>query len=143
MKGSKIEQVTLENGMEFGWDDFTQGTYIGLNGIYLTEIGKGYAEGELEIRKELLNPAGIVHGGVMATLADTVAIMGCGYLYEAIDITTVALQVSFIKAVKSGILRARARVLSRGKHLSHWQVEEFDERNELICVVSVTYAVRK
>ncbi|MCX7982372.1 MAG: PaaI family thioesterase [Syntrophales bacterium] len=143
MRGRKLEKVTLDNGMEFTWDAFVAGTFIEANGIYLTDIGKGYAEGELPLRKELLNPAGILHGGVMATLADTVAIMGCGYLYEALEITTVNLQMSFLKAVRSGLLKARARVLSQGKNISHWQVEEYDEKGELVAVVTVTFAVKK
>lgn len=143
MERKRLTEVTLENGLKFNWDDFTRSTFIGLTGIYLTDIGKGFAEGELEVKKELLNPVGILHGGVMSTLADTVAIMGCGYLYEAVDITTVNLQISFFKAVKGGVIRARAKVLSRGKSLSHWQVEEYDGNDELVAAATVTYAVKK
>lgn len=41
-------------------------------GIVTTKIEKGYAEAELELRPEHLNSSGIIHGGVMLTLADVV-----------------------------------------------------------------------
>lgn len=43
------------------------------NGITVTRIEDGVAEGELAITPQTLNHMGIVHGGCLATLADTVA----------------------------------------------------------------------
>jgi acyl-CoA thioesterase len=42
------------------------------NHIRITKVAKYYAEGELEITAQSLNPHGIVHGGCLATLADSV-----------------------------------------------------------------------
>lgn len=47
--------------------------FAGANHIRLTKVSRDYAEGELEIVPASLNPLGIVHGGCLATLADTVA----------------------------------------------------------------------
>ena len=143
MQGTKLETIALENGITLSWDEFAKGTFIEHNGIYCTEIGKGYATGEIVIKKELLNPAGIVHGGVIVTLADTVAIIGCGYLYEAINITTVSIYVSFVKTAVSGTVVAKAKVVSKGNNLSVWQVDAYNEGNELIAVVTVTFAIKK
>lgn len=45
------------------------------NGIVLTDVGPGYAKGELIIGPDSINPHGNVHGGALSTLADTVG--GC------------------------------------------------------------------
>lgn len=43
------------------------------NGITVTSVKDGVGEGELAITPQSLNPMGIVHGGCLASLADTVA----------------------------------------------------------------------
>ena len=42
------------------------------NGIYVTKVEPGRAEGVLEVGPDSINPHGMVHGGALATLADTV-----------------------------------------------------------------------
>lgn len=43
------------------------------NGVTVTQVRPGYARGELKIGPNSINPHGNVHGGALATLADTVA----------------------------------------------------------------------
>ncbi len=45
------------------------------NGIVVTHVEPGLARGELHAGPNSLNPHGMIHGGAMATLADTVG--GC------------------------------------------------------------------
>lgn len=45
------------------------------NGIVITDVGPGYAKGELTVGPDSINPHGNVHGGALSTLADTVG--GC------------------------------------------------------------------
>ena len=48
-------------------------SFSSYNGITVTKLEKDVAEGELVITPQSLNSGGIVHGGCLATLADTVA----------------------------------------------------------------------
>ncbi len=143
MQAASLESVSFENGLTFKWSDLVRGSFIERNAIYLTDIGKGHVQGGIEFRKDLLNPTGIIHGGVIVTLADTIAIVGCGYLYEAVNISTVNMYVSFVKPVTTGRVIAKGRVISRGKLLSLWQVDAFNESEELIAVVQITFAIKK
>lgn len=59
------------------------------------------------------------------------AIFGCVYSYEVASVTTICLNVSYLKSVKSGKITATARMLSQGKTLSHWQVEMKDDGDQL------------
>jgi uncharacterized protein (TIGR00369 family) len=138
-----LENITLGNGFTFNFGAVTGGTYIEYNGIRLTGIEKGLARGRIEIRPELLNPNKILHGGVLGTLADTVAIFGCIYVYEVPSVTTVNMTVTYLKSAKAGAVTATAKMLSQGKSISHWQVNITDDEDRLLAVASVSYAIRK
>ena len=138
-----LETITLENGFTFNYAAVTGGTYIEYNGIRLTEIGKGYARGKLTIKPELLNPNKILHGGVLGTLADTVAIFGCIYIYEVASVSTVSLTLSYLRSAKSGSVIAAARMLSQGKRISHWQVDMTDDDDRQLASAFVSYAVKR
>jgi 1,4-dihydroxy-2-naphthoyl-CoA hydrolase len=138
-----LENITLGNGFTFNYAAATGGTYIEYNGIRLTDIGKGRVRGKLEIKPELLNPNRVLHGGVLGTLADTVAIFGCIYVYEVASVTTVSLTLTYLKSVKSGEVTATARMLSQGKNISHWQVDITDDDDQLLAVASMSYSIKR
>ena len=50
-----------------------KGHFSSNSNIQIVKLDSGYAEGILDIRPENLNMLGYVHGGCLATLADTVA----------------------------------------------------------------------
>lgn len=84
--------------------------------IRTTDVGPGTMTAELDIRPELLNPFGSVHGGVLAALADHV--LGA-VLYPVIPkgawAATTQLNLNFTAAVKDGTLVARSEVISLTK----------------------------
>ena len=66
------------------------GHFAPFNHISVTRIENREAEGTLEIRPESLNPMGIVHGGALVALADTVAgcaAFTCGKICVTLDCT--------------------------------------------------------
>ncbi len=138
-----LQNITLNNGITFNYADITGGTYIEYNGIRLTEIRNGYVRGELDIKPELLNPNRVLHGGVFGTLADTVAIFGCVYVYETASVTTLSLNLTYLKPAKSGKISATAKILSQGKTISHWQVDIMDKDDQLLSVASVSFSIKR
>ena len=85
-------------------------------GIRTTEVGPGTMTAELEIRAELLNPFGSVHGGVLAALTDHV--LGA-VLYPVIPrgawAATTQLNLNFTSVVKDGTLVARSEIIALTK----------------------------
>jgi len=85
-------------------------------GIRTTEVGPGTMTAELEIRAELLNPFGSVHGGVLAALTDHV--LGA-VLYPVIPrgawAATTQLNLNFTSTVKDGTLVARSEIIALAK----------------------------
>jgi 1,4-dihydroxy-2-naphthoyl-CoA hydrolase len=85
-------------------------------GIRTTDIGPGTMTAELDVRPELLNPFGTVHGGVLAALTDHV--LGA-VLYPVIPkgswAATTQLNLNFTAPIKDGTLTARSEIISLTK----------------------------
>jgi uncharacterized protein (TIGR00369 family) len=96
-------------------------------GIRTTEVGPGTMIAELDIRPELLNPFGSVHGGVLAALTDHV--LGA-VLYPVIPkgawAATTQLNLNFTAPVKEGTLVARSEIISLSRRTA---VVRIDVRN--------------
>ena len=66
------------------------------NGILVTLVEPGYAKGELQVGPDSINPHGNVHGGALATLADTVGGTGV-HTATGRDCVTVNYAFSFLR----------------------------------------------
>lgn len=82
-------------------------------GIRTTDVGPGTMTAKMDIRPELLNPFGSVHGGVLAALTDHV--LGA-VLYPVIPrgswAATTQLNLNFTAPIKDGTLTARSEIIS-------------------------------
>jgi acyl-CoA thioesterase len=119
----------------FGGDRFAA-----RNGIELLEVQEGRARARLTVGSEHLNAAGVVQGGAVFTLADfafAAASNSRGNVALAIEA-----HVTFLRAVRSGILLAEAREESGSRRLSTCTVRVLDEKGELVALFTGT-AYRK
>jgi acyl-CoA thioesterase len=111
-------------------------TFAASIGIRTTGFGEGTARCEMEITAKHLNSAGIVHGGVVFSLADaafSVASNSHGTLAVAIETS-----ISYFKAKREGRLIAEAKESSRNPRLATYLIEVRDEANELIALFKGT-----
>jgi uncharacterized protein (TIGR00369 family) len=106
------------------------------------EVGR--CGGFLEVRPQVCQPMGIVHGGVYAAIAETLASMGTGR--GVIPLGKVPLgqsnNTSFLRPVSEGTVRGTAVAIHRGRTSWVWDVEMRDDQNRLCAVSRVTIAVR-
>jgi uncharacterized protein (TIGR00369 family) len=109
-------------------------------GMRLVEVGDGEAKFELDAEAERhANPMGTVHGGILCDLAD--AAMGVAYasrLGEGESFTTLELKINFLKAVRSGRLAARARMVRGGRTIGLVECDVEDEYGALVARASST-----
>jgi len=90
------------------------------------------------VTPDLHQPFGLVHGGVYATLAETAASVGASLWFgDRGKVVGVSNHTDFLRAVRSGELRAEATPLSRGRTTQLWQVEITDEQGRLIAHAKV------
>jgi acyl-CoA thioesterase len=102
-------------------------------GIELLEISSGSAKTKLEIKKEHINGVGIVHGGIIFTLADfTFAAASNSHGNIALAINA---NISYVKAAQANeILFAHAIESSISPKLATYTVNVINKANELIAI---------
>ncbi len=125
------------------FNEVLKGTYQELNGIKYTHVEKGQARGSMEVKPFHLNPNGTIHGAALVALADSVAMAGLIYTYDMVPAATTNLSISFLRAVKSGEVRAEAKILSQGRTVSAWQTDCYDEDNNLLATLQIQFALIK
>jgi len=100
-------------------------------------VSAGYEEvvAEIPVRPELLQPYGLVHGGVYASMLETLASTGAALNAMPLGRHTVGLENSttFLRAVRSGTLRARAVPLARGRRTQVWEVTVRDQTDRRVA----------
>ena len=119
----------------FGGDRFAA-----RNGIELLEVEEGRALARLTVSGEHLNAAAVVQGGAVFTLADfafAAASNSRGNVALAIEA-----HVTFLRAVRSGVLHAEAKEEGGSRRLSTCTVRVTDEKGELVALFTGT-AYRK
>ena len=99
-----------------------------LIGLAFTSYGDGRSSCELEVRRELFNPHGVLHGGVLYSMADTG--MG-GALYSILEenelCTTVEIKIAYFAAVESGRMTCDTRVIERRSRIAILESEIINE----------------
>ncbi len=110
--------------------------------ISLDRIDDGFASFRMPYRRELNQVNSVVHGGVIATLADTaVAFALMSLTQRGENVATVEFKINFLAAVTRGEMIAEARVVHKGKRLALADMEVKDETGRLVAKGSATYVI--
>src|SRR5262245_35364947 len=111
-----------------------------LLGIKLDAIELGDATLSLQIRDDFKQNAGIVHGGVIATLIDSATAFAILPLLDPDErATTVDLTISYLRPLVTGRMAARAKVLRAGGRLIVVSAELLDHDGNLAATALSTY----
>ncbi len=115
-----------------------------LYGLELVSYGEDEARAQVEVRDELRQPAGLVHGGVFASIAETLASMATWAAVSPDGKTAQGLsnQTSFLRPIVDGTIHAVARRRHRGRTTWVWEVDITDDEGRLCALVRMTVAVR-
>jgi len=108
--------------------------YFELLSMKLQDVGIGYSVLEIDLARKHLQPFGMVHGGVFASIIDAAAFWS---VYFAIDdenagLTTVDLKLNFLAPAVSGKLIARGRQIKMGHTLGYAEAEVTDEEGNIL-----------
>jgi 1,4-dihydroxy-2-naphthoyl-CoA hydrolase len=116
----------------------------GLLGLEFTELSEEVVGSRLEVRDELRQPTGLIHGGVYAAIAESLASWGTAAVVVAEGKTAVGLsnQTSFLRPITEGHINAVATRKHRGRTTWVWEVELHDDQDRLCALARVTIAVR-
>ena len=120
-------------------------SFIGVMGLDIDELVEvGRRTARLPVVPGVCQPMGIVHGGIYAAIAETLASMGTadGVIETGKVPLGMANNTSFLRPVSDGILHAEARAFHRGRTTWLWDVEMRNDAGKLCATSRVTIAVR-
>ena len=100
----------------------------------LTEMDVGLATIELELGTVHLQPFGLVHGGVIATMVDTATFWAVfmGVPEEA-GLVNVDLKLNYLRSITEGRLRAEGRSIREGRSICYSEARVYDDLGSLIA----------
>lgn len=119
-------------------------TMVGTMGTEVLEVGDDFVRGRIEVTNRVRQPYGIVHGGAMAALAETLTSMGTaeGVAAEGRIAMGQEINASFMRPISEGHVNALARVRRKGRTAWNWEVEITDDSGRLCALLRATIAVR-
>jgi 1,4-dihydroxy-2-naphthoyl-CoA hydrolase len=125
------DDVSAQPGQGFG---IAPQGFMQLIDLRFVSVSESEIVAELPVSDKHYQPMGIVHGGVYCSMVETVCSVGGHVHASKNDMTVVGVdnQTSFLKATRSGTLRATARPLAVGRRTQLWEANIHDEKGTLL-----------
>lgn len=119
-------------------------TFPALIGMDMGEPDPEAMTATVPVGDHLKQPFGIVHGGVFAAIAETLASVGTavGVMADGKRAMGLANNTSFLRPVTEGTIHATARRIHRGRTTWLWDVEMADDAGRVCATTRMTIAVR-
>ncbi len=116
-----------------------------LYGLEILEIGEELARARVRVRDDLKQPMGLVHGGVYAATAESLASIATAVAVGGDNkfATGLSNQTSFLRPITEGTIHATAVRKHRGRTTWVWEVEMTDDQDRLCVLTRMTIAVRE
>ncbi|WFE36627.1 PaaI family thioesterase [Micromonospora sp. WMMD975] len=109
------------------------GGFAALLGLKFDEVSGDRVVVRWQVRPELQQPYGILHGGVHCSVVETVASVGGAlWLGDRGRVVGVSNQTDFLRAVRDGELTGVGTPVHRGRSQQLWQVEVTDAEGRLV-----------
>jgi 1,4-dihydroxy-2-naphthoyl-CoA hydrolase len=133
MSGPSCEQI---NEVLMGFDR--------LYGLEMVFFSDTEVRARVPVREDLKQPAGLVHGGVYASIAESVASFGTGIAVAGRGEMAMGLSnaTSFLRPITDGVIHATATRIHRGRTTWVWDVRISDDAERTCAVTRMTIAVR-
>jgi 1,4-dihydroxy-2-naphthoyl-CoA hydrolase len=102
-------------------------------GLELSEVGPDRVTASFTVAPELLQPYGILHGGVMCSVVESAASVGGAVWFgDRGHVVGVSNHTNFLRAVRTGTLHVEATPVHRGRTSQLWTVRLRDEQDKLV-----------
>lgn len=106
--------------------------------IEITEIGLGWAQGEITLKEYHGNPIGSVHGGCLFSLADSVG--GAAAVSRRRAVTTINSSINYMSAaMNTKKIYATAKELKAGRQTCVYDVIITDDNKRPLVHATMTY----
>ena len=115
-----------------------------LYGLEILSLGEEEATAQVQVTPDVLQPGGLVHGGVYASIAESLTSFATwkAVAPDGRSAQGLSNQTSFLRPILDGTIHAVARRRHRGRTTWVWEVEITDDLQRLCALVRMTIAVR-
>jgi len=119
-------------------------TFDALYGLEVLEVSEERVTARVAVRDAIKQPRGLVHGGVYASIAESIASMATYVAVAGDGMAAMGLSnaTSFLRPITQGTVHAEAIRRHRGRTTWIWDVEITDDDGRLCAVTRMTIAVR-
>jgi len=116
-----------------------------LYGLQILEASPEEVRARVETTDDHKQPFGLVHGGLYASIAESLASIGTylGVHESGKAAMGLSNQTSFLRPVFGGTIHAVARRRHKGRSTWLWEVDVTDDDDKLVALVRMTIAVRE
>lgn len=121
----------------------SEGTMMKQLGIVFTEIGPDYLCGSMPVDDRTRQPAGLLHGGASAALAETLGSMGSMSIVDLGKHAIVGIEINanHIRSAREGFVHGKASLIMRSRKLHVWEIRISNDAGNLICLSRLTIMV--
>ncbi len=122
-------------------------TIHGALGIVITQIGPDYLEGTMPVDQRTHQPAGLLHGGASAVLAESLGSIASLLVVGIGEKTCVGteLNLSHLRGIRSGEVTGRVTPIRVGQSIHVWEIKIWDSADvdhKLICIARLSVMTR-
>ena len=113
--------------------------------IVFTDVGVDYLTATMPVDHRTVQPAGLLHGGASAALAESLGSFGAYLTVDArkYDCVGIEINANHVRAKMDGVVTGVARPIHLGRTTQVWDIRICDEQQRLICASRLTVAVVK
>ena len=121
-------------------NDRCKGTLVSTLGIVFTDVGEHFLEAKMKVTPNLHQPAGVLHGGATAALAETVGSSAAAIFSMKKNqmLRGVELSINHVRGISEGYVYANAVPVHMGRTMQLWKISIIDEENRDISFAKLT-----
>ena len=117
-----------------------QGTLVSTLGINFIDVGEYYLEAKMQVTPAHHQPAGVLHGGATAALAETVGSSAAAIFSKKENqiLRGVELSINHVRGISEGFVFAKAVPIHMGRTMQLWKISIIDENSRDISFAKLT-----
>ena len=108
--------------------------------IEYTDVGADYLVAKMPVNPNVHQPDGVLHGGAMVALAESVGSMASYIFLDAQKFTIRGIEISanHVKSVREGEVFAKATIIHKGRTTQLWEIRITNSQDQLVSLCKLT-----
>ncbi|MFT4830924.1 MAG: 1,4-dihydroxy-2-naphthoyl-CoA hydrolase [Psychroserpens sp.] len=108
--------------------------------IEYVDVGENFLVGKMPVTSKVYQPDGILHGGAMVALAESVG-SAASYIFlnaQEFFVRGIEISANHVKSIKEGDVFAKATIMHKGRTTQVWDIKITDKDDNLLSLCKLT-----